>query len=190
FEIELEWEVANQYVLEPIRVAAKRELAICPAKGSSIFRCRPLEKNPSLYAEFASLDGSKRSCLRFAHKYGLLSTRPSYQIREVETLKIWRDQIKVVRDIIRRCELSRADTAEAFRQFGKRDTQVGAVDIYLSIKGSKSPIFMEVRALSLIHAIQLQAAQSILEGKRSFQCIECSRPFAIGSGARRSHSKF
>jgi len=187
FEIDMQWPVASQYVLRPAR-SPRGDLAIYPARNATIIRRRPLEQNPTLYAEFAKLDGSKQSCLQFAQKYGLL--RSYEDPGGLETLSIWRGQIGVVRDIMWRCELSRANPAEAFRQFGKKDKWVSKMDLYLSMKSSKAPISLEVRAESLIDAIELQAIQSILGGRRSIQCIECSRWFEIGAGARRSQSKF
>ena len=198
FAIELEWERASQYVVRAVKVHSKRYVSIFPAEAATVLRHHPLEINASLYAEFAGLDGSEASCLGFAHKYGLLSAQPKRYpgwedhgtLAVVESLEFWRAQIENVRKIIRRCELSRDNPAEAFRQLGKRDFEIGSVEIYLSIKSPKSPLSVEVRASSLIHGIQLQAVQSILEGRRSFHCFECSRPFQVGIGARRSHSKF
>jgi hypothetical protein len=192
FEIDLEWPVASRYVFRRVRWP-KQDVAIFPAEDATIVRRRPLEQNPSLYAEFARLDGSKKSCLEFAGRYGLILadlTYPGQDPGGLETLTMWRDHIQLVKDIIWRCELSRADPAEAFRQFGKKDEQVGGVELYLSNKSPKSPVSLDVRALSLIHAIELQAVQSILGGRRSISCIECSTWFEIGAGARRSLSKF
>jgi hypothetical protein len=193
FEIDLQWPVASQYVLQPAPFW-EGDFTIYPARDATIIRRRPLEQNPSLYAEFAKLDGSEQSCLQFAQKYGLLhveSTTTSHpDPGALESLNIWRGQIQVVKDIIWRCQLSRANPAEAFRQFGKKDKWVSGVELYLSIKSPKAPANLEVRARSLIDAIELQAIQSILGGRRSIQCIECSTWFEIGAGARRSQSKF
>jgi hypothetical protein len=191
FEIDLPWDVASRHVLRPV-TTPKRDFAISPAEGAAIIRRRPLEDNPSLYAEFAELDGSKQSCLQFAQKYGLLIIEPPTHLDpgKLETLSLWRDRIEAVRDIIQRCGLSRTDPAEAFRQFAKEDVLVGGVDLYLSVKSPKSPASLDVRATTLLHGIRLQAVQSILGGRRSMQCIECSKWFEIGVGARRALSKF
>src|SRR5262245_22070416 len=168
FEIDLEWPVASRHVLRPGR-SPREDFAIYPAKDATFIRRRPLEQNPSLYAEFAKLNGSKQSCLRFADKYGLLRVDPTYggkfdtpgTLIEVETpsaletLVLWRRDIREVRDLIRRCELSRESPAEAFRQFRKKDILVGSVALYLSIKSSKSPANLDVRATNLIDAIEL-----------------------------------
>jgi hypothetical protein len=203
FEIDLEWPAASRHVLRPAPLP-KGDFAILPAKDATIIHRRPLEQNPSLYAEFAKLNGSKQSCLQFADKYGLLRVDPTFGGKvempgpllelktadALETLSLWRRDVRDVKDIIRRCELSRENPAEAFRQFKKKDTFVGSVSLYLSIKSSKSPANLDVRAKNLIEAIQLQAVQSILGGRQSTQCIECSTWFEIGAGARRSQSKF
>jgi len=194
FEIDLEWPAASRYDLRPVRWP-RRDFAIYPAEDATIIRRRPLEQNPSLYAEFAKLDGSKQACLQFAQKYGLLNIGPGHPLSlfdpgNLETLSAWREQIQNVKDLISRCELSRTNPAEAFRQFGKKDKHIGGVELYLSIKSSKSPASLDVRTLSLIRAIEVQAVQSVLSGRRAIQCIECSTWFEVGAGARRSLSKF
>ena len=201
FEIDFEWPAASRHVLRPAK-SPKEGFAIYLAKDATIIRRRPLEQNPSLYAEFAKLGGSKESCLQFADKYGLLRVDPTFggkypagvscepETSALETLFLWRRDIRGVRDIIRRCELSRENPAEAFRQFGKKDILIGGVNLYLAIKSSKSPANLDVRATRLIDAIQLQAVQSVLGDRKSVQCIECSTWFEVGAGARRSLSKF
>jgi endogenous inhibitor of DNA gyrase (YacG/DUF329 family) len=196
FEIGLEWSIASQYVLRSVGRGSTRDLAIYPAEGAKVARYRPLEQYPALYAVFTKLDGSKESCLQFAHKYGLLFadlTRPLGLGNDpgvLETLRNWKGYIKEVGEIIRRCELSRANPAEAFRRFGKKDKLLFGAEFHLSIKSSNSPATLDVRGTNLVGALELQAIQSILEGRTSFQCIECTRPFEVGAGARRSHSKF
>src|SRR6516165_5284325 len=193
FEIDLEWPVASQYVLR--RRSPKREFARYPEKDATITWRRPLELNPSLYAQFASLDGSEQSCLQFAQRYGLLSVS-NYADHErdpcqIETLTFWRGQIECIRRIVALCELGRANPAEAFRQFGKREFLLyGGLELSLSIKSPRAPPSIDVHCTFLLAAIELQAIQSIIAGRKSIQCIECSRWFEIGSGARRSLSKF
>ena len=197
-EINLDWPVASHYVVRKSRVA-KGQRAIYVAENATITLNRPLDENPSLYAEFAKLDGSEEACLNFAHRYGTLSFDPRYQGPDpgardpgvLELLRDWRALIENVRDIIQRCTLSRDNPREAFRQFGKKDKWLFGVELSLSIKNLNSPANLEMRAESLLAGMQLQAIQAILlEGRKSVQCIECSRPFLIGGGSRRSQSKF
>jgi hypothetical protein len=191
FEIDLEWSFASQYVLRPVGRGSTRDLAIYPAEGAKITRYRPLEKNPVVYAEFAKLDGREQSCLQFAERYGLLFSNGADRLNDCETLRLWNYNIQYVNKIIYLCELSRSNPAEAFRQFGKQDIELEFDGrIFLSIKGSRSPATLDVRAVTLISAIEMQAIASILADRRSVQCIECSRWFEIGGGARRSQSKF
>lgn len=203
FEIDLEWPIASRYVVQPAKPQkylwpGKRllrpDVAIYPAEDATITSHRPLDHNPALYAEFAKLNGSERACLQFAHKYGLpqadLRNRAHYPA-SLETLRVWKAQIKLVRDIINRCELSRSNPQEAFRRFGKKDMWLfGVVELYLSVKSRNSPATLDVRPRNLFAAIQLQAIAAILTGRKSVQCIECSTPFEIGRGARRSQAKF
>jgi hypothetical protein len=145
FEIELDWPVASRYVLRPVARSPTRDVAIHPAEDATITLCRPIDQNPALYAEFAKLDGSQRGCLQFAHKYGLLRADPRYPghdpsiVGTLEALREWRGHIKVVRTIIERCELSRANPTEAFRRFGKEDKRLSGVELYLSIKVATHP---------------------------------------------------
>jgi hypothetical protein len=202
-EITLEWPVASCYVVRSIEpfgdeaLAPSHRAAIRIAEDATVSLRRPLEENASLYAEFANLNGSEKACLDFAHQYGTLF--PPYDARtrhisnrpDLESFVNWKREIKKMRDIIRRCELSRSNPAEAFRQFGKRDKWLIGVDLVLSITNPHSPATLETRVQTLIAGMQLQAVQSILfEGRKSVQCIECNRPFLIGGGARRSQSKF
>lgn len=195
-EINLDWPVASRYVVRQSR-ALKGERAIYVAENATITLRRPLDENPSLYAEFAKLDRSEEACLNFAHRYGTLHFDPRYPGPHgfdpgvLESLAGWKGLIKDVREIIRRCGLSRDNPREAFRQFGKKDKWLFGVELSLSIKSCNSPATLEMRAASLIAGMQLQAIQSVLlEGRQSIQCIECTRPFLIGGGARRSQSKF
>jgi hypothetical protein len=196
FEIDLEWPVASQYVLRPVAPAgsAKKELALYPADDATITYRRPLEREPTLYAKFARLDGSQQSCLNFAQKYGLLavSRYPDYfDLSQIETLSFWRAHIKSIRKIIALCELGHSNPAEAFRQFGKHEFPLyGDLELSLSIKSPRTPPSIDVRSTYLLAAIELQAIQSIIAGRKSVQCIECSKFYEIGGGARRSLSKF
>src|SRR5262249_22577820 len=167
---------------------------ICPAADAVITRYRPLEQYPALYAEFAKLDGSKQRCLAFAHKYGLLYTdltRPAENDPRVfENLRIWKSEIKGIRGLIERCGLSRSQPAQAFRLFGDQDRRLFDLELYLANKSPNSPASIDMRASHLLAAITLQAITSIIGGRVSVQCIECSSWFEIGAGARRSQSKF
>jgi hypothetical protein len=195
FTIDLEWAVASKYVLRSAKHGPS-DSAICPAADAVITRYRPLEQYPALYAEFAKLDGSKRRCLAFAHKYGLLHTNLMLpdgrggDPRVLETLRIWKGNVKSVADLIERCELSRSQPRQAFRQFGNRDVKLWGLELYVTNKSPNSPASIDMRASDLLAAIELQAITSIMQGHKSVQCIECSSWFEIGAGARRSQSKF
>jgi hypothetical protein len=191
-EINLDWPVASQYVVRKSR-SRKGERAIYVAENATIALTRPLDENESLYAEFADLDGSEKACLKFAHKYGTVLTDLRYAPSDPgqqECLGDWRGFIENIRDVIQRCELSRDNPREAFRQFGKKDKWLFGAELSLSIKSSNSPATLEMCAGNLLGGMQLQAIQSILQGRKSVQCIECTGPFLIGGGARRSQSKF
>ena len=191
FEIDLEWPVASRYVVRAVK-KPHRDRAIFVAEAATFAPRRPFDDNPNLFAEFADLDGSEQACLQFAHRYGTLivgpeSLDPSY----LESLTVWRHYIQYIRDIINYCKVGRARPAEAFRQFGRRDISLyGKLDAYLSTVSPKAPPTLNFRCESFLGALELQAIQSILGGRDVAKCIQCSKPFEIGAGARRSQSKF
>jgi hypothetical protein len=193
FEIDLEWPVASQYV---VRAAKKPrgDRAIYVAANATLMVRRPFEDNPDLFAEFADLDGSEQSCLQFAHKYGTLVADPRKSVLDpgfLESLSQWRGYIQYIRGIIDYCKIGRTRPAEAFRRFGKRDISLyGGLNAYLSIVSPIAPPTLSFRCEYFIAALELQAIQSILGGRDVAKCIECSKPFEIGAGARRSQSKF
>jgi len=196
-EISLEWQVASRYVLRRIYGVSSNSsnLAIRPADDATFTSHRPIEQNPSLYAEFAALDGTTESCLQFAHKYGLLwhakPPKKEFASHPLDSVTDWKKYIRRIRDTMKRCEIGRSRPAEAFRQFGNKDQMLlGGLSAYLSIKSPKSPPSLDVRCGYLLSAMELQAVLSILGGHKTVQCIECPRWFEIGSGARRSQSKF
>jgi len=192
FELDLEWPVATEYV---VRAATRPrgDRAIYVGKNAAYTLRKPLEENPKLYLEFANLDGSESACLKFAHSYGAISDLryPREEPGTLDSLSQWRGHIQNIQNIIKLCELGRARPAEAFRLFGKRDKLLlGGLEAYVSIESPKSPPTLNIRCGYLLAGIELQAVQSILGGRTTVKCIECSRWFEIGAGARRSQSKF
>jgi endogenous inhibitor of DNA gyrase (YacG/DUF329 family) len=188
FEIDLDWPVASQYVTRAAK-ELRGHRAIFVAEWATLTMRRPFEDNPNLFAEFADLDGSEQSCLQFAHKYGTLIVHSGSGLPE--PLRVWHGEIQHIRDIIQCCKLGRDRPAHAFRQFGKRDISLsGGLNAYLSIVSPKAPPTLTVRCESFSGALELQAIQSLLGGRDVVNCIECSKPFEIGAGARRSQSKF
>jgi hypothetical protein len=191
FELDLEWPVATEYVVRAAK-QPRGDRAIYVAKNATYTLRKPFEENPKLYLEFANLDGSENACLNFAHQYGSMhDQRYPPQDPALDLLSQWRGNIQNIRDVIKVCELGRARPAEAFRRFGKRDWLLyGGLQAYLSIETPKSPPTLKIRCEFFLAGIELQAVQSILGGRTTVQCIECIRWFEIGSGARRSQSKF
>jgi hypothetical protein len=193
FEIDLEWPVASRYVMGAAK-EPRGDRAIFVADGATLTLRRPFDENPTLFAEFAALDGSEQSCLQFAHKYGTLMADPRNDILDpglLESLRLWRERIKYIQDIIQYCKLARDRPAEAFRQFGKQDIELsGGLTAYLSTVRRTAPPTLTIRCKSFSGALDLQAVQSILDGREVYKCIECSKLFEVGAGGRRSQSKF
>lgn len=193
FEIDLEWPVASKYVARAAK-EPRGDRAIYVARDATFETRRPFDENPNLFAEFADLDGSEQSCLQFAHKYGTLIADPRKPILDpglLELLTQWRGQVQNIRNIIDFCKIGRARPAEALRRFGKRDISLyGGLNASLSIVSPKAPPTLNIRCEFFLAALELQAIQSILSGRDVVKCFECSNPFEIGVGARRSQSKF
>jgi hypothetical protein len=195
FEIDLDWPVASRYVVRAVE-KPRRGRAIFVAEAATITPRRPFDDNPNLFAEFADLDGSEQACLQFAHRYGTLMVDPRSKLDPsyLESLYLWRFHIQYIRDIINFCKIGRARPAEVFRvfrQIGKRDISLrGSLDAYLSIVSPKAPPILNFRCESFMGALELQAIKFILAGQDLSKCIQCSKPFEIGAGARRSQSKF
>jgi hypothetical protein len=187
FQIDLLWPLASQYELRPI----ENKIAICPTGDATFNRHRPLELNPSLYVEFLRLDGSEQSCLDFAHKYGLLLISNPKSLIAGEAVSEWRAQIAYLQDIIAFCEFGRSNPRKAWREFGNVERGLYAEFVpSLSMQGPRAPPVLSVRSTSLLGAITLQAILSTLEGRKSVQCLQCSKFFEVGPGARRSLAKF
>jgi hypothetical protein len=185
FEIDLEWPVASRYEVRPVP-ELDGELALYPEEGATVSLRRPLEQNPSLYAEFVGLDGSSQACLMFAQKYGPLTSMPA-----LDTLRFWRGHIDYMRSLIQFCELGQSNPKEAFRRFGRQERSLySTLDFSVSMQTPNAPPVIQIRCKDLMGAMELQAVQSIIAGRKSLQCIECSTWFEIGGGARRSQSKF
>jgi hypothetical protein len=187
FEIDLNWPIASGYLVRP-SAAIPGEASLCPEDGATITWHRPLEANPLLYREFAHLDGSEQSCLGFAQKNGLLFHRSA---RRGDLLSLWRQYIEHLKHVIKFCELGSTNPRQAVRQFGQG--KIGLLAKFypaLSLQGPRAPPVLLMRCDSLLGAIQMQAVQSILGGRKSVQCMECSIWFEIGPGARRSLAKF
>ena len=193
-EIDLRWPVASDYVVRPTAevYGSVEEPALYPADGATVTLQRPLEANPSLYREFAKLDGSEQACLDFARKNGFLFARPNGALGH-EPLRFWREHIEYLNRIIRFCELGHANPPEALRQFGRQEFPLHYDFVpTLSLGSPRAPPFVSMRCNSLLGAIEFQAAQSILSRRKSVRCFECGGLFEIGAGAgaRRSLAKF
>ena len=71
FDIDFEWPVARQYEVGFDSASRYPDRAIYPTEGP-VTLYRPLDSNPTLYAEFINLDASGPAILQFAKRYGLL----------------------------------------------------------------------------------------------------------------------
>jgi hypothetical protein len=200
FEVDLKWPVASDYVVRPtVAYGVEGEPALYPAKGATVTLQRPLEANPSLYREFAQLDGSEQVCLAFARKNGLLWTIPGGLLGTMpsgaighEALIFWKAWIERIRRLIEFCEIGATNPRQALRQFGAGEFPLleDRVGLALSLEGPRRPPVLSMSCKSLLSAIELQAIHSILGGRKSLKCWECSTWFEVGPGARRSVAKF
>jgi hypothetical protein len=146
----------------------------------------PLQ-NPHLYLDFAQLDGSPESCLRFAKAWGLLKTQAG--IGEQERLSFWRDQIREMRQTIE--GLRRTIEEHAVPPLGF--FVIDEVEVRLIINRLDGRPALSFQPRLLVRAMRVQLAQSIASGKSIDVCQACNKWFETGgrgAGVKRAKTKF
>jgi hypothetical protein len=152
---------------------------------------QPLEIHPSLYLDFAKLDGSAEfaeACRRFAQNWGLLTqyAEPNAQ----EPLSLWRREIKTMKDTIER--LRRAFEEKIIPSRG--DWIPTDLQLVLAFPGKPDgrpvPLF---RPRTLRDAMRVQLVQSIARGNAVNVCPVCGGWFergGRGGDVKRSIARF
>ncbi len=155
-------------------------------KGGQLRTTRPLEFHRTLFMEFARLDGSDESCLRFANSFGFLGLFPDEKVGDVgpygESLILWRREIDLMRDCVKLWQAS-PDTFAS-----NQELTITRLDASLvPIDGRPT---LRIRPRSLIGAIHLQFAQAVSTGLDIRTCDHCGKLFEIGGTGRTRKARF
>jgi hypothetical protein len=156
-------------------------------KGGPLRSTRPLELSPTLFMQFARLDGSDDSCVQFADAFGYLGLFPDQDTEDRvmaggEPLVLWRNCI----DGLRRNVEAWRDNPTAFVPV--RDITITRLDASLvPIDGRAA---LRIRPRSLIGGIQLQFAQAVASGLDIRTCDHCGKIFETGGRGRTRKARF
>ena len=148
-------------------------------KGKSERLYRPFEFHPTLYAEFAQLDGLLDSCLGFANRFGLLGFPQS---KGGEPLYDWQRAITGMADAIK---LWQTDPLAL-----KDRLTIGSLHGSLEPVPPDGRLVFRLRPSSLHHGMQLQLVQAIGSGLTLKECEFCGRWFEAGGIHRRRDARF
>ena len=138
---------------------------------------QPLEYHETLYGEFAKLDGSEKSCIDFANRYGLLGL----PTKGGEALVEWQDAITWMAQVV---ELSRSDP------MALAGYQIAPLHGELNPGPPDGRLILRFRPTSLLHGMQLQFAQAISSGLAIKECRLCGNWFEAGGDRRRRDAQF
>ena len=148
---------------------------------------RPLELHRTLFMEFAHLDRTDESCLRFANSFGFLglflNERADDRVGpKGESLLLWRSEIADMRRSVDAWEAD-PDTFASNQEFTITRLDVSLVPI----DGRPT---LRIRPRSLIGAIHLQFAQAVATGLDIRTCDHCGKIFETGGMGRTRKARF
>ena len=155
--------------------------------GNQLRNIRPLEIHNTLFVDFARLDGSDESCLRFASSFGFLGLFPDDKAADHvgpdgEALRWWREEIANMRRAVDAWETS----PDAFSSH--QEILITRLDASLvPIDGRPT---LRIRPRTLIGAIRLQFAQAVASGLNIRTCDHCGKLFEIGGAGRTRKARF
>lgn len=155
--------------------------------GARTEKIQPLQLRPTLYADFAKLDGSAQACLKFASAWGLLFTPAKKGASE--TLAQWHRGIREVQGWIFSLDLDNAGQQSSLKSRAHRTQEVTMVGVDLVCHGSGRPTLV-LRPQTLLDAMLVQLAQIAGTGGALRECQQCSTYFETGADNKRSDAKF
>ena len=171
--IDKEWERKPRY-----------SLYIWPAGRKQYIKHKPLEINSVLFKEFSEIDGSLKSILLFANKYGL----PTGQFEKLDFIDIYISEFR-----------EKVERWEYFKQHGNIDEFLdwynGLIEfgekflvkvLKKSPDGSRPALY--IRPEDLYSAMDLQFAQAITTDTQLRRCAVCPSWFSYGAGTGRRKS--
>ena len=186
--IVLNWSKAHRYELATI--SGQRVIRQLGAGRQKDFDPLKVEGEEPLWLRFAKLDGSEEACLRFAHAFGLLTTKSP---KEVETLEGWKKQIRNINGMIKMLDADQETKGGILLAAGSRGVRVpfdvkvslvrGDVDIATGAVG-KPKLLFEVP--TLLEGIKFQIGKFIAGDGMIGICAQCKEPFE----GRRRHAMY
>ncbi len=155
--------------------------------GGQLRAKRPLELRSTLFVDFAGLDGTDESCIRFANSWGYLGLIPNEKADDHvgskgEDLALWRMQINGMGSGVELWQAS-PDTFGTYYEFPITRLDVSLVPI----DGRPT---LRIRPSSLIGAIRMQFAQAVATGLDIRNCDHCGKLFELGGGGRTRKARF
>ena len=198
-EVDFRFGVASGYTLEewdealPARLsdahykAALRipapvegEVVIIPQDNQIVYHSA-MEIN--LSSQFLDLDGSDRSFLDFARRYGRLTPGPALAPEPVRMWRWGQERLKDLDSFLKtaKTERAKARTGEPF---------VLDAQLMVTLTMAKSLPSVTLRCSHLLGALQLQLVRWSLGRQVTHSCVECGNWYLVGPGAHRSHSRF
>jgi hypothetical protein len=147
----------------------------------------PLKEAPTLYLQFARLDGSAEACRDFAASYGLLTT-PA-QTGAAERVADWQREIKWMKRLT--IAAGMVKTANSRRTLLRVTAVVDSRGNKVKLKPSVKPILV-LQPKTLLAAMHLQFARAQADGTTLHTCPQCKDSFEVGTEAKtkRSDAKF
>lgn len=191
-EIGLQWskarayEAANVKGVRVIRPVGERPHLVEPFK---------IEGNKPLHVRFANLDGSEKSCLKFANAYGLLRSPFKESPYLAEQLDDWKKEIRDINGLVLGLQLQvNEDTPGGITLLGSshkapvRLISIGAVLVPGSF-GERPKL--SFRPETLLDAMHLQLGLFLTTDGSLQSCKQCGKWFERGTTkARRSIAIF
>jgi hypothetical protein len=149
---------------------------------------RPLTLRPTLYLDFAQLDGSPDACLQFARRWGLLTIQ-FFEKPKAEPIKLWKEEIGSIRFLLQGLPLADANNAQSTIAVRSLTNLGVAANVFLQQGPPPLPPSLVLRPRTLIDAIRLQMAHAFAGGVEVATCARCGSWFERGTN-RRSDARF
>ena len=140
---------------------------------------KPLEFHTTLYTQFASLDGSPESCLKFASKFGLLGFSDPMG---GEPLGDWQQVIPSMAEAIKLSQ----DNPFAL----SRNLMIAPLQGILVPSPPDGRLVLRLRPKNLHYGMQLQFILAITSGHAIKECEFCGGWFEAGGDQRRRDARF
>lgn len=158
-------------------------------RGGTLRKETPFQFYEALYMEFAHLDGTSESCIRFANKYGYLGLHPQRKNNPGaggESLALWRDATTNMRKAV---ELQQENPRALLVGWPgeTKVTNLKAVLVPSPLDGMPS---LRIRPLSLLGGMWLQFGHILQSDQVVRACKQCGVWFVAGGERRRIDALF